>query len=164
MPAGRPSILTEDGQLLFEQRQVVGHLGAADGVLHDAQQHVVVRRGRGNAPAVPEPDQRLEGERARRGELVVAEAALREGEHQGIGAQVVAQQRQIAGEVRERREQRGHLGVLEVLADLVVRLGDGLHRADERAEGRRDLTHSLNVVASGLRQPTRTGNVRGPRT
>ena len=64
---------------------------------------------------------------------VVGEPALGHAEQQRVGPQVVAQQRQVAGEVGERRQQRRDLGVLESGADLVVGLGDRLDRADERA-------------------------------
>ena len=68
----------------------------------------------------------VERERAGLGELGLGEPALGHAEQERVGAQLVAQQREVAGEVGERRQQRRDLGVLEGGADLVVGLGDRL--------------------------------------
>ncbi len=47
------------------------------------------------------------------GELLVGQAALRHTEEHRVGPQVVAQQREVAGQVGERGQQRGDLGLRE---------------------------------------------------
>ena len=92
----------------------VGHVGAADGELHDAQQR---RRRTAAAPATQPPSRKrikvVEGERACRRLLLLGQPALGQREEHRVGAQVVAQQRQVAGDVGERGEQRRELGLCE---------------------------------------------------
>ena len=71
-PTGRAAVLAAVRELLFEKREVVGHLRAADRVLHDVEEVVVGRDGRGPAPGVAVRDQRGERELARLGELRLA--------------------------------------------------------------------------------------------
>ena len=51
-PLRAPPVVAAERELLVEQRHVVVHVGAADRVLHDAQQVVARRRRRGTAAAV----------------------------------------------------------------------------------------------------------------
>ena len=78
------------------------------------------------------------------GQLLVGDPALGHGEQLRIGPQVVAEQRQVAGDVRERRQQRRDLGFFECGADLVVGRGDRLDCADERTgrQGRVDTRYA----------------------
>ena len=52
LPRRRPTVLALVGQLLLEQRQVVGHAFTTDRVLRHPQQRLVRRRWRGHAAAV----------------------------------------------------------------------------------------------------------------
>src|SRR5438046_3061237 len=79
------------------------------------------------APAVAVADQRVERECTRLGLLLPGHAALGECEQVRVGAQVVAQQGEIARRVRQRREQRWHLGFGEVSTQLLVAGGDRVH-------------------------------------
>ena len=76
------------------------------------EQLVVVRAAvRARDPSSRYSIERLERERADRRLLLVGQPALRHAEEQRVGAQVVAEQRQVTGEVGERRQQRRHLGL-----------------------------------------------------
>ena len=100
-PRRGSTVLAPVAQLLLEQRQVRGHVGAADGELHDAEHDVVVgHRGR-LAAAVAEADQRGEGELPDGDGLVASEAGVGQEEQQRIGPQVVTEQREVAGDVGE---------------------------------------------------------------
>ncbi|MEZ5218627.1 MAG: hypothetical protein R2715_19045 [Ilumatobacteraceae bacterium] len=132
VPIRRPAVLPAIRELLFEEREVGPHLGAADGELHDPQQLVVARCRRRHRAAVPEPDDRCEGQVLDRGLLLVGEAALRLGSEQRVGAQLVAEQRQVAGEIRERRQQRWEHRLVERGPQLVVGRRDRLDPCDER--------------------------------
>ena len=133
LPARRSPVVAAVGELLLVERLGFTHAGAAHGELHDPQHVLVRRRRRGPAPAFAEPDERVEGELPRLGLLLVGQPALGQGEQHGVRAQVVAQQRQVAGGVCEGGQQRGDLGLGQDRPDLVVGLGDRLDRADERA-------------------------------
>ena len=93
----------------------------------------MIRRGRRATAAgraeivVAQADERVEREVAGGGLLLGRHPALGERQQVRVGAQVVAQQRQVAGDVRERRQQRRDLGFGEVRAQLVVSGGDGGH-------------------------------------
>ena len=110
-PPRRAAVLVPVGQLLLEQRQVRSHPLGADGELHHAQHVVVARRRRRPAAAVAVAGERREGQLARGGLLLLVEPALGHGEVQRIGPQLVAQQRQVARQVGERRKQRRDLGL-----------------------------------------------------
>src|SRR5205823_13525450 len=135
-----------------EQRQVLAHVGAADGELHDAQQDVVAGWRRGVRPVVAEAHGRAERDLARLRLLLYGEATLRQAEQEWVRSQLVAQQRQITGDVGERGQQRRQLRVLEKLPDLLVRLRDRLDRTDERAERGGDLAEThVPMFASTVR-------------
>ncbi len=136
-PGGAAPVLAAVGQLLLQQRQVGGDVEAAHGVAHDAEDVGVGRRGRGDAAAVTEGDQRLERQGADGHRLLVGEPARREREQQWIGLQVVAEQRHVARGVGQRGEQRLQLGVGEEAADLLVGAVDQGDLGDERTRRRR---------------------------
>ena len=100
-PRRGPTVLAPVAQLLLEQRQVGGHVGAADGELHDAEHDVVVGHRSRPAAAVAEADQRGEGELPDGDGLVASEAGVGQEEQQRIGPQVVTEQREVAGGVGE---------------------------------------------------------------
>ena len=148
-PGGAAPVLAAVGQLLLQQRQVGGDVEAAHGVAHDAEDVGVGRRGRGDAAAVTEGDQRVERQGADRRRLLVGEPAGREREQQWIGLQVVAEQRHVARGVGQRGEQRLQLGVGQEAADLVVGAVDRGDLGDERTRRRRGrVGHGLTVASS----------------
>ena len=148
LPARGTTVLASVGELLFEQREVRGHRYATDGELEDLEQLVVRGRGRGLAPAVAVADQGLQRERPDGGRLLVGETGLRHREEQGIRAEVLTEQREIAREICERRKQRRDLGIVERATDLVVARRDRLDVADERAR-RRLGRHAHSVTPFG---------------
>ena len=129
-PLRAPPVVAAERELLLEQRDVVVHVGAADRVLHDAQQLVVATAGardgnrrRGTRTSTLE--------RERRAPSACCAALMPpcgRASRLRVGAQVVAQQRQVAGDVRQRGQQRRHLRLGEVGAELVVGGGDRVHR------------------------------------
>ena len=106
----------------------------------------VGRQGSRPAAGVAESCERVERERAHLGLLIVAQPALRQADHERLGSQVDAQQREVAGEVGECGQQRRKLGLGEEAADLVVGLGDRLDRGDERARREGGVAHGANVT------------------
>jgi hypothetical protein len=126
-PLRAAAVVTPQRELLLQQRHVVVHVGAAHDVLHDLHEVVARRRRREQTVMVPEADERVEREVPCGGLLLGRHPALGEGEQVRIGTQVVAQQREVAGDVRERRQQRRDLGYGEVRAQLVVSGGDVDH-------------------------------------
>ena len=117
-PLRAAPVVAAERELLLEQRQVVAHVGAADDVLHDAQRGRRATGGGGDSHAVVAEADRARRARAR-ARWPAASArhpALREREQVRVGAQVVAQQREVAGDVRERGQQRRDLGLGEVRA------------------------------------------------
>jgi hypothetical protein len=148
VPARGPPVLAPVGQLLLQERQVLGHLRPADRVLHDPQQHVVRgRRGRDRA-RVAEADERLRRQLPRLGHLVLAQPALGHGHEQRVGPQVVSQQGEVAGGVGDGGQQRWDLGFGQVGADLVVRRGDRRHTRVEGARPRALRPGDRHVVTS----------------
>ena len=119
VPVRRPRV-GGDGQLLPHHREVVVDRQAAGHVLEDAAEVVAGRQRRAHAAAVPEADQGLEGERTDGGDLLLAEAALILDHPRRIDAQVLPQQRQVAGDVGEGGQQGGYVRVLERGPDGVV--------------------------------------------
>ena len=99
--------------------------------LEDLAQVGAGRHRRGDAAAVAEADQRLEGERADRRLLLGRQAALVLAHQQRVDAQVGAQQRQVARDVGQRRQQRRQVGDLERGTQLVVGGGDRLDRSGQ---------------------------------
>ena len=104
VPVGRPRV-GGDGELLAHHREVVVDRQAAGHVLEDAAEIVAGGQRRAHAAAVPEADQGLERDGAGRRDLLLAEAALILDHPRRVDAQVLAQQRQVAGDVGEGREQ-----------------------------------------------------------
>ena len=73
-------------------------------MLHDAEQVGLGRRRGRDATTVAEADEHLVRESPGRGELLGGQAALGERTEQRIRPQIGSQEREITGEVRERRE------------------------------------------------------------
>ncbi len=124
-PLGRAAVFAPVRELLLEQREVRGHLRAADGVLHDPEQHVVA----GDAAPAFDPASRYLISVSTASSRAVASCSsvsppcsMRE--EQRVGPQVVSEERQVTGEVREGGQQRRNLGLRDRLADLVVGRGD----------------------------------------
>ena len=65
VPGRAAAVFAEQRELLFEQRHVLRHVGAADDELHDPRQLVVRRRRRRATTVVAESRERRERERAR---------------------------------------------------------------------------------------------------
>ena len=61
--------------------------------------------GRGRTPAVTEGDQDVEGDTADLLGLGLAQPGVRQSEEQRVGAEVVSEQREVAGQVGQRRQQ-----------------------------------------------------------
>ncbi len=134
VPPRRPSVLASVGELLLQQWQVLAHVGAADRELEDLLQVGIGRRRRRHTTAIAIRGEHTECELADLRLLLVGETALRHRREQRVGPEVIAQQRQVAGQVRERRQQRRQLGHRQCGPDLAVRCDD---RFDARDEGAR---------------------------
>ena len=89
LPPRRAPVLAAVRELLLEQREVVRHLRAADGVLHDLEQ---LRRRRAAAPGRQPPSRNATSASsascARLGLLLVGQPALRHPDEQRVGPQV----------------------------------------------------------------------------
>ena len=135
-------------QLLDEHLHVLVHRHAAGEELDDRLQvGIVVDRRRA---VVAEPAEHLGGQVTDRLLLLRGEAGLlRVGEQQRVDAQLGAQQRQVAGDVRQRGQQRRQIGVssLARISSLRAVIG-GMVRAS-------DIGYPLRCAPDGSRSPLR---------
>ena len=132
-PVRGAAVLAAVGHLLFEQRQIRVHRRATDGELEDLDQLVVGRRGSRVATAVSVRRDRRERERPDLRLLRVGQPALRHRREQRVGAEVLAEQAEVSGEVGQGRQQRRELSFGQRCADLGVGGRDGRDARDERA-------------------------------
>ena len=152
-------VLTTSSELLLEQREVLAHLGAADRVLHDPQDVLVGRHRCRLTTCVAVADERLERELASSSLLLVGETSLRHRVEQRIRTKIVAEQGQVASDVRERGQQGRNLRVVERTPDLVVGLGDRLDGADERTGRQGRFTHPDILADAGPARARGSGPV-----
>jgi hypothetical protein len=127
-PLRGAQVVAGDRQLLLEQPEVLGRHRQAGGELHHRQEVVIGGDRRLGAARVAITDQLLQGELARLRLLRLGHPALWLGDEQRVDAEVVAQQRAVAAQVRQRGEQRWDHRVVECRPDLVVGRDDRFSR------------------------------------
>ena len=125
-PGRPPQVGAVEGELgLVEQLGVVVDRRAA----HELDEPAAIgcsQRRLLRAARVAVADQRAGGELARLGDLLRRIAGIGLEHSCEVRKQIVADDREIAGQMRDRREQRRDGGVHEARADLVIRRGDRL--------------------------------------
>ena len=131
-PTRRPRVPVGEGQLLDQQRQVVVAHGLADEEVDHTPQASRRRRRRHHRPRVAPGDQRAQRQFARRRPRRLRQLALQVQRGGRRGPQVVAQQRQVARDLRQRRQQRSQMGALQRLADGLVVGRERVDRAVNR--------------------------------
>ena len=133
VPVRRAQIVVADREFLLHEREVWLDLRLRRNPAQDPAQEIVARHGRRGAAGVAVLREHRERVRARLlcRRFATLEAARVADHRRGIRAQVGAQNREIAGDVRERGQQRGQVRLRERARDLVVRFRDALRRARE---------------------------------
>ena len=125
-PGRPPQVGAVEGELgLVERLGVVVDRRTA----HELDEPAAIGRSQRRllrAARVAVADQRGGGELARLGDLLRRVAGIGLEHPREVRPQVVADDREVAGQVGDRREQRRDLGVREARADFVIRRGDRL--------------------------------------